>query len=162
MCARWEEIDFDAAVWRIPAERMKKRKEHTIPLPRQAIEVLQSMKNFTGHRKHVFPHRDKRDEAMTDQALRMALRHMGWGGRYSPHATRTTGSTRLNEMGFPADWIERQLAHTEPNGVRRTYNHADHFDDRRKMMEQWACMLEALTNNDGSGKVIVANFRKAV
>lgn len=158
--ARWDEIDLDAAIWRIPAERMKKRKEHAVPLPTQAVEVLESMKKFTGHRLHVFPHRDKRDDAMTDNAFRQALKNIGWSGRYSPHATRTTGSTRLNEMGFPADWIERQLAHTEPNAVRRTYNHADHLEDRKKMMQQWANMLDALEREEEAGKVIVANFKK--
>lgn len=153
MGARWDEIDFETGIWRIPAERMKKRKEHIVPLPRQAIDVLEGMKKFTGHRAHVFPHRDKRDEAMTDNALRQALKNMGWSTKYSPHATRTTGSTRLNEMGFPADWIERQLAHTEPNAVRRTYNHADHLEDRRRMMGQWADMLDALAAG-GECKVI--------
>lgn len=74
--------------------------------------------------------------------LRQALKYLGWGGKYCPHATRTTGSTRLNEMGFSSDWIERQLAHTEPNAVRRTYNHADYFADRAKMMQHWADMLD--------------------
>lgn len=157
---KWDQIDFESAVWNRPVELMKKRKAHVVPLPRQAIEALESMKTFTGHRPHVFPHRDKRDEAMTDHALRMALRHMGWGGRYSPHATRTTGSTHLNGMGFPADWIERQLAHTEPNAVRRTYNHADHLEDRRKMMAQWADMLDALARGE-QGKVVFASFGKA-
>lgn len=84
---------------------------------------------------------------------------MGWSGRYSPHATRTTGSTHLNEMGFHADWIERQLAHSEPNAVRRTYNHADHLEDRKIMMQQWANLLDTLANGE-SDKVVVANFRK--
>lgn len=159
--ARWDEIDLEAGIWSIPAERMKKRKEHSVPLPKQAVEVLESMKKFTGHRQHVFPHRDKRDEAMTDNALRTALKNIGWSGRYSPHATRTTGSTRLNEMGFPADWIERQLAHTEPNAVRRTYNHADHLEDRKKMMQRWADLLDAIEASEEGGKVIVANFGKA-
>ncbi len=161
MGARWEEIDFDAGIWRIPAERMKKRKEHVLPLPRQAIQILKGMKEFTGHRQHVFPHRDKRDEAMTDNALRQALKNMGWSKRYSPHATRTTGSTLLNEIGFPADWIERQLAHAEQNAVRRTYNHADHLEGRKKMMQQWADLLDALADAESGGKVVVANFGKA-
>lgn len=159
--ARWEEIDLETGIWHIPAERMKKRKKHDVPLPRQAVEVLEGMKKFTGHRQHVFPHRDKRDEAMTDNAFRQALKNIGWSGRYSPHATRTTGSTRLNEMGFPADWIERQLAHTEPNAVRRTYNHADHLEDRKKMMQRWADLLDVVERNEGGSKVIVANFGKA-
>lgn len=158
--ARWDEMDFEKKLWRIPAGRMKKRKEHIVPLPRQAIEVLEGMKNFTGHRPHVFPHRDKRDGAMTDNACRQALKNIGWSGRYSPHATRTTGSTRLNEMGFPADWIERQLAHTEPNAVRRTYNHADHLEDRKKMMQRWADMLDLWIQGKDS-KVVVTNFGKA-
>lgn len=156
--AMWNEFDFDKGIWCIPAERMKKRKEHKIPLPKQAIEVLKGMKKFTGHRQNVFPHRDKRDEAMTDHALRQAIKNMGWSKRYSPHATRTTGSTHLNEMGFISDWIERQLAHAEPNAVRRTYNHADHLEGRKKMMQQWADMLDAWAVD---GKVITANFGKA-
>ncbi len=152
---RWEEIDFEEALWRIPAERMKKRKEHIVPLPRQAIEVLEGLKSFTGHRPHVFPHRDKRDEAMTDNALRQALKNLGWSKRYSPHATRTTGSTHLNGMGFQSDWIERQLAHTDQNGVRRTYNHQDYIHQRRDMMQQWADLLDELAKGD---KVIPVNF----
>jgi integrase len=140
--AQWKEFDLDAAVWRIPAERMKKRKEHAVPLPRQAVEVLRAMHGFTGTHAHVFPHRDDRTKPMKDATLRQALNYLGWGWKYSPHATRTTGSTRLNEMGFFSDWIERQLAHTEPNAVRRTYNHADYFADRAKMMQHWADMLD--------------------
>jgi integrase len=82
---------------------------------------------------------------MTDATLRQALNHLGWGGKFSPHATRTTGSTRLNEMGFSPDWIERQLAHAEPNAVRRAYNQADYLANRTTMMQQWADMLDAWT-----------------
>ena len=77
------------------------------------------------------------------------------GRTLSPHATRTTGSTRLNEMGFPSDWIERQLAHTEPNAVRRTYNHAEHFSDRAKMMQQWADFLDRIETGSN-----VVEFRR--
>lgn len=72
------------------------------------------------------------------------LKALGWAGKYSPHATRTTGSTCLNEMGFVGDWIERQLAHVEPNAVRRTYNHADYLGDRIVMMQKWADYLDSL------------------
>lgn len=141
--AQWKEIDLDGAIWRIPPERMKKRKEPVVPLPRQAVEVLRAIHGVTGGLAHVFPHRDDRTKPMTDASLRQALNQLGWGGKYSPHATRTTGSTRLNEMGFSPDWIERQLAHAEPNVVRRTYNHADYLADRTKMMQYWADMLDA-------------------
>jgi integrase len=141
--AQWSEFDLKGATWRIPAERMKMRREHVIPLPRQAVEVLRAIHGVTGERAHVFPNRDDRTQPMTGNTLRQALKNLGWSGKYSPHATRTTGSTRLNEMGFPADWIERQLAHVEPNAVRRTYNHADYLVDRAKMMQQWADMVDA-------------------
>ena len=140
--AEWSEFDLDAALWRIPEERMKRREAHTIPLPAQAVEMLRSMQGITGHLTHVFPGRDNRKKPMSTESFRQALYSLGWSGRYSPHATRTTGSTRLNEMGFPADWIERQLSHAEPNAVRRTYNHAEHLEDRRRMMQQWADMLD--------------------
>jgi integrase len=116
--ATWSEFDLDAAVWRIPAERMKMRKEHVLSLPTQAVDVLRKVQAVNGHRAHVFPHRDDREKQMTDATLRQALGYLGWAGKYSPHATRHTGSTRLNELGFNSDWIERQLAHAERNAVR--------------------------------------------
>ncbi len=151
--AQWSEVDLAAALWRIPEDRMKKRKAHTIPLPVQAVETLRALNGMTGHLTHVFPGRDDRTRPMSPESFRQALYSLGWSGRYSPHATRTTGSTRLNEMGFPADWIERQLAHAEPNAVRRTYNHAEHLDDRRGMMQQWANMLDAWKRGE-TGKVV--------
>lgn len=146
--ARWDEFDLDAAVWRIPAERMKKRKEHAMPLPTQAVEMLRALHGLTGRHVHLFPHRDDRTKPMVGASLRTMLNALGWGKKYSPHATRTTGSTRLNELGFSSDWIERQLAHAEPNAVRRTYNHAEYLGDRAKMMQQWANMLDAWKKGD--------------
>ena len=141
--AQWAEFDLEKALWRIPAERMKKRKEHTVPLPRQAVEILRGLHSITGKYTHVFPHRDVRTRPMVAASFRQMLNTLGWGGKYSPHATRTTGSTRLNEMGYSADWIERQLAHTEQNAVRRTYNHAEYLSDRAMMMQRWADMLDS-------------------
>lgn len=144
--ARWCEMKLDAATWLIPAERMKKRKEHKVPLPRQAVELLRRLKEINGHREYVFPNRDDRTKPMTDATLRQALKYLKWATKFSPHATRTTGSTRLHEMGFNSDWIERQLAHADQNNVRRTYNHADYFSDRAKMMQVWADYLDELRN----------------
>lgn len=141
--ATWSEFDLDAAEWRIPAERMKMRKEHIIPLPTQAVAILRKVQAVNGHRAHVFPHRDDRDKQMTGSTLRQALGYLGWAGKYSPHATRHTGSTRLNELGFNRDWIERQLAHAEQNAVRGTYNQAEHLVNRATMMQQWADLLDA-------------------
>jgi hypothetical protein len=140
--ARWAEFDLDAALWRISAERMKQRKAHAVPLPRQAVDLLRALQGITGRGEHVFPGRDDRSKPMAIASFRQALHVLGWSGQYSPHATRTTGSTRLNEMGYRPDWIERQLAHVEPNSVRRTYNHAEHLADRAAMMQRWADLLD--------------------
>lgn len=148
--AKWEEFDLDAAMWRIPAGRMKMRREHVVPLPTQAVEMLRALHGLTGRHAHLFPHRDDKTKPMATASFRQALNVLGWAGKYSPHATRTTGSTRLNEMGYTADWIERQLAHAEPNAVRRTYNHAEHLADRARMMQQWADMLDTWKKGDNN------------
>lgn len=150
--ARWAEFDLKAGLWKIPAERMKKRKDHTIPLPRQAVELMHGIQPITGQHEHCFPHRDDRKRPMEVATFRQMLYVLGWAGKFSPHAARTTGSTRLNELGFATDWIERQLAHAEPNAVRRTYNHAEHLPDRARMMQQWADLLDAW--KDGDSKVV--------
>ncbi len=148
--ARWDEFDLDAAIWRIPAQRMKKRKEHVVPLPTQAVEMLRVLHSLTGRHAHLFPHRDDKTKPMATASFRQALKALGWAGKYSPHATRTTGSTRLNELSYAIDWIERQLSHTEPNAVRRTYNHAEHLADRGRMMQQWADMLDTWKKGDSN------------
>ncbi|MCG8994500.1 tyrosine-type recombinase/integrase [Laribacter hongkongensis] len=148
--AEWSEFDLDAAVWRRPCEHMKGRKEHTVPLPRQAVEALRTLQAITGRYTHLFPGRDDRTKPMAEASFRQAIHARGWAGRFSPHAARTTGSTILNGMGFNPDWIERQLAHVEPNAVRRTYNHADHFTDRIGMMQQWADLLDAWEQDDSN------------
>ncbi|MFJ3057170.1 tyrosine-type recombinase/integrase [Herbaspirillum sp. NPDC087042] len=139
--AKWAEFNLEAAIWRIPAARMKMRKDHVIPLPSQAVEMLRTLHGVTGRYDQVFPNRDDRSKPMSSASFRQALLSLGWAGKYSPHATRTTGSTLLNGMGYASDWIERQLAHTEPNAVRRTYNHAQYLNERTKMMQHWADTL---------------------
>lgn len=140
--AQWPEFDLERKVWTIPKERMKARREHVLPLPNQAIKLLEALKPITGHRSHVFPNRDDGGRPMADAALRQALKKLGWATKYSPHGTRTTGSTRLNELGYRTDAIEAQLAHAEPNSVRRAYNHATYMEERREMMQAWADKLD--------------------
>lgn len=140
--AEWEEFDLEAAIWRIPSRRMKARKEHVVPLPRQAIQMLKGLHTITGTRHHLFPGRDNRQMPMAVASMRQALKVIGWSGKYSPHGTRTTGSTRLNELGYRPDAIEAQLAHADQNNVRRAYNHATYFDERRLMMQDWADHLD--------------------
>lgn len=150
--AKWEEFDLDAAMWRIPAARMKKRKDHWIPLPTQAVKMLQALHGITGRHAYLFPHRDDRSKPMVAASFRQMLKTLGWSGKFSPHATRATGSTYLNDIGFPEDRVERQLAHVEQNSSRRPYNHAKYLADRAKMMQQWADMLDEWEK--GEAKVI--------
>jgi integrase len=144
--AEWSEFDLVAATWSIPARRMKAKKIHMVPLPEQAVKMLKGLHMLTGSRKNLFPGRDNRNGPMSVASLRQALKVLGWSGTYSPHATRTTGSTRLNEMGYRPDAIEAQLAHADQNNVRRAYNHATYFDERRAMMQDWADHLEGWKN----------------
>ncbi|QQQ51612.1 tyrosine-type recombinase/integrase [Pseudomonas syringae] len=140
--AEWKEFDLEAAIWRVPSRRMKARKEHIVPLPHQAIQMLNVLHGITGNRTHLFPGRDNRQMPMAVASMRQALKVLGWSGKYSPHGTRTTGSTRLNELGYRPDAIETQLAHADQNNVRRAYNHATYFDERRSMMQDWADHLD--------------------
>ena len=141
--ARWQDFNLDAGLWVIPADRMKAGEEHRIPLPWQAIEPLRGLKAATGGVGFLFEHRDRPGEPMIPSTLLAAARRMKLGFEYSPHATRTTGSTILNEQGYRYDVIEKQLAHQEPNAVRRAYNRADYLDERREMMQTWADLIDA-------------------
>ncbi len=141
--AQWGEMDLDAGVWTIPAQRMKMGTAHRVPLARQAVERLRSLHAMSRGTGPVFPHRDRRDQPMTRDALTKAVERMNLGFEYSPHATRTTASTILNETGYRGDVIECQLAHQEANAVRRAYNRTDYFDERREMIQAWADKLDA-------------------
>ncbi|MFN7186287.1 MAG: tyrosine-type recombinase/integrase [Alphaproteobacteria bacterium] len=140
--ALWSEIDMAKAEWRIPAERMKMRDPHIVPLSRQALAVLEELKPLTGHWQHVFPNQHKPMGQMSENTILYALYRMGYHGRSTGHGFRATASTILNEHGFKPDVIERQLAHAERNGVRKAYNHAQYLPERRKMMQWWADYLE--------------------
>ncbi|MET0156032.1 MAG: integrase arm-type DNA-binding domain-containing protein [Rickettsiales bacterium] len=141
--AKWEEIDLEKAEWRIPAERMKMRDPHIVPLSRQALAVLAELRPLTGHSEHVFPNANKPKEYISENTMLFAMYRMGYHSRATPHGFRATASTILNERGFAADVIERQLAHTERNKVRAAYNHAQHLPERREMMQWWGDYLEA-------------------
>jgi integrase len=144
--AEWSEIDLDGAVWRIPAERMKLRREHLVPLSRQAVTVLKELRPLTGSGRFVFPSMRTTTRPMSENAITAALRRMGYEqGTMTAHGFRTTASTLLNELGWPADAIERQLAHAERDAVRGAYNRAEFLTDRRHMMQAWADHLDLLT-----------------
>ena len=136
--AAWAEIDLDKGEWRIPAERMKMKELHIVPLSRQAIAILKELQPVTGQWKYVFPNQHKPAGHMSENTILYALYRMGYHSRATGHGFRSTASTVLNEHGFPPDVIERQLAHGERNQVRAAYNHAQYLPERRKMMQWWA------------------------
>lgn len=140
--AEWIEFDLDRAEWRIPAERMKMREPHIVPLSTQAVALLRELATHTGGRRQLFPNLRNPNECMTATTLNRALERMGFNGKdsigFSAHGFRATASTMLNEMGYRADVIERQLAHAERNKVRASYNQAEYLDERRQMMQAWA------------------------
>jgi integrase len=140
--AQWAHIDLDKALWTVPPGNMKARREHVVPLPTQAVNMLRGLHALTGHRQFVFPNRDDPRRPMSTHSMRHALRSIGWAGKFTPHAARTTGSTLLHGMGYVSDWIERQLAHADTNGVRATYNHAAYLPERANMMQRWSDLLD--------------------
>lgn len=137
--AEWSEIDFDNALWRIPAERMKRRKQHLVPLATQVIAILKELYNFSGNGKFLFPSARLHGKPIQKSTMLAALRRKGYANNeMSIHGFRSMASTLLNEMGFNGDWIERQLAHDQTNTVRAAYNHAQYLEERRTMMQAWA------------------------
>jgi integrase len=140
--AQWTEIDWDKAEWRIPAERMKMRELHIVPLSGQAIAVLRELEKQSGNRQYIFPNQHNASTFMSENTMLYALYRMGYHSRTTGHGFRSTASTILNEHEFRADVIERQLAHSERNTVRAAYNHAQYLPERRKMMQWWADYLD--------------------
>jgi integrase len=144
--ARWEEFDFERAEWRIPAERMKITAEHIVPLSRQAIAILDELQPLTGSYDLVFPNQNNLTRCMSENTLLYAMYRMGYHSKATVHGFRATASTILNEMGFKADVIERQLAHAERNKVRAAYHRSEYLDERRKVMQVWADYLDELVS----------------
>jgi len=146
--AEWSEFDLAAKEWRIPAERMKMRQKHVVPLADQAIRILKELHPYSGGGKYLFPSIRTDDRPISDVALLAAIRRMGYEKHeLCTHGFRSMASTLLNELGYNRDWIERQLAHGERDEVRAAYNHAQYLPERRKMMQEWANYLDKLRNN---------------
>jgi len=146
--AEWVEFDFDHAVWTIPAERMKMRQTHRVPLSTQATDVLKDLQAITGQGRLVFPSVRTTSRPISDNTLNAALRRLGYGKEEATaHGFRATASSLLNESGqWHPDAIERQLAHVESNDVRRAYARGEHWEQRVKMMRWWADYLDELKN----------------
>jgi integrase len=145
--AEWTEINIEAAEWRIPAARMKGRRQHIVPLARQAVEILQELGPATGHLRYVFPGEYHRRRPMSENTVNAALRRLGYtSDQMTGHGFRSMASTLLNEQGWDTEAIERQLAHVEGNSVKAAYNYAQHLPVRRKMMQAWADYLDSLSD----------------
>jgi integrase len=144
--AEWQEIDLAAAIWSIPKEKMKMRRPHRVPLAKQSLAILRELKDVTGAGRFLFPSVRTDDRPISDNTLNAALRRLGYGSEeMTSHGFRSMAATRLNEMGWNPDAIERQLAHQEPNAVRRAYTHAaEYWPERIKMMQAWADYLDDL------------------
>ena len=142
--AKWEEIDMDGAVWTIPAARMKIRREHMVPLSRQVIALFEELRRIAPG-PLCFPSPMSSTRCISDVALLNGLRRIGYGREeMCIHGFRSMASTLLNEQGYRPDIIEAQLAHTYANQIRAAYNHAQYFEERRKMMQDWADYLDCL------------------
>jgi integrase len=138
---RWEEIDLDTKLWTIPAERMKGKREHVVPLSPQALEILEVMKPISSHREHVFPSRNDPKQAMNSQTANAAIKRIGYGGKLVAHGLRSIASTAMNEAGFNADVIETALAHSDKNEVRRAYNRSTYLEARYELMQWWGIVV---------------------
>ena len=146
--AVWGEFNFDKAEWRIPAERMKMEEQHIVPLSRQAIAILEKLREVTGNDQFLFPGLRKKEQPISDAAVNAALRRLGYEKEeFTGHAFRSMASTLLNELGWNRDAIERQLAHAERNKVRGAYNFAEFLPERRRMMQVWSDYLDELKTN---------------
>jgi len=140
--AKWEEFDFEATRWTLPALRMKMKTPHIVPLSRQAIEVLELLKTITGDGKLLFPGEQNPKQPMSNNTILKALERMGYKHRMTGHGFRGLASTILHEHGYNHDHIELQLAHTPRNAVSAAYNHAQYLKQRASMMQEWADFLE--------------------
>lgn len=132
----WAEFDFQAAEWRIPAEKMKMKAPHIVPLADWPLELLAELKEMTGYSRYLFPSAHDPEKYMSENTLSYLTGRMGYKGIATPHGFRALASSILNEQGYNPDAIERQLAHVEEDRIRAAYNRADYMDERREMM-QW-------------------------
>jgi len=150
--ARWIEVDTKAKLWRIPAERMKARREHLVPLAEPVLELLAQLRLISGEHELLLPHLFEPDAPISEGTIINAIKFgCGYRGRATGHGMRRTFSTWANEQGFHPDAIERQLAHVERNAVRAAYNAAEHLPERKRLMGAWA---DFLAESERGAKVV--------
>ena len=148
--AKWNEIDFEKEQWRIPADRMKMKEIHIVPLCLQSIAILKQIHalTFNGPDSYVFPSQQSPRKIMSENTFLRAIEVMGYKGKTTGHGFRSTASTILNENGFRADVIERQLAHGERDQIRVAYNHAQYLNERKDMMNWWGDYIAKVSGGD--------------
>ena len=156
--ATWQEIDVDAAVWEIPAERMKMRRPHIVPLSLQAQAIIMRIREMTGRYPYIFPGRNDPRKTMSEASINQVFKRIGYAGRVTGHGFRHTMSTILHEQGYNTAWIETQLAHVDKNSIRGTYNHAQYLDGRREMLQWYADYMDALKHREN---VVHGRFGKS-
>jgi len=145
--AEWCEFDLKKGTWQIPAERMKMRRPHVVPLSSQALSLLEEMHELSGRVKFVFPGRNHAGKPMSEASINQVIKRIGYDGKATGHGFRHTMSTILHEQGYNTAWIETQLAHADKNTIRGTYNHAQYLDGRREMLQWYADYLGTLRDN---------------
>ncbi len=155
--AEWAEIDSEKGIWQIPAERMKMRRPHVVPLSVQAKSLLEEIHQLTGRGKYVFPGRNDAGKPMSEASINQVIKRIGYDGKATGHGFRHTMSTILHEQGYNTAWIETQLAHVDKNSIRGTYNHAQYLDGRREMLQWYADYMDALENGEN---VVHGSFGK--
>lgn len=154
--ARWENIDFETKLWEIPAEVMKMKRPHIVPLSEQVIALFKQLEPISKHHPLVFIGRNDPRKPISKESINQVIELLGYKGRLTGHGFRHTMSTILHEQGFNSAWIETQLAHIDKNAIRGTYNHAQYLDGRREMMQWYADYIHSLA----SGTVIQGAFGK--
>jgi integrase len=154
--SEWIEFDLDNAIWIIPAQRMKMKAEHVVPLSRQGLMMLRELKEISSGSRFVFPGRN-RNKPISNNTMLFALYRLGYKGKMTGHGFRSVASTILNETGFNPDVIERQLAHCERNEVRGAYNRAEYLPERKRMMQHWSDYLDRLA---GGAEVILLHGQR--
>jgi integrase len=156
--AKWDEFDLDKAEWIVPAERMKMRNEHVVPLSKQAVAILKDLKERNGKWDWIFPGHHSPRKHMSNNTILKGLERLGYKGRMTGHGFRALAMSSIKEqLGYRHEVVDRQLAHAAQSMVTRAYDRAQFLEERKKMMQHWSNYLDALANG---GKVIAGNFKK--
>lgn len=156
--SEWADIDFDKGVWSIPAERMKMRRPHIVPITSQVKDLLMEVHQLTGRGKYIFPGRNDSGKPMSEASINQVIKRIGYDGKATGHGFRHTMSTILHEQGYNTAWIETQLAHVDKNSIRGTYNHAQYLDGRREMLQWYADNMDSMEHG---GNVVLGSFCRA-